>query len=104
MYVPSEGRRGSALAQVNPLAAFRGGLATLFATHPPTAQRVARLRAIDLEGKPFEAEGTDLFARAMQHELDHLDAKLLADYVGRIKRQLITRKLQREAEEEGASD
>lgn len=34
------------LAQVNPLSAFRGGLASLFATHPPTEQRVARLQAI----------------------------------------------------------
>jgi len=33
------------LAQVNPLAAF-GGAAKLFSTHPPTAERVARLRAI----------------------------------------------------------
>jgi peptide deformylase len=64
----------------------------------------ARMRALGLDGKLFEVEGSDLFARAMQHELDHLDAKLLADYVGRIKRQLITRRLQREAEEEGASE
>jgi len=63
----------------------------------------ARVRAVDLEGRPFEAEGSELFARAIQHETDHLDAKLLADHVGRIKRQLITRRLQREAEEEGAS-
>jgi len=35
------------LAQVNPLAAFRpGGMANLFATHPPTAERVARLEAM----------------------------------------------------------
>jgi heat shock protein HtpX len=38
------------LAQVNPLSAFRGGLASLFATHPPTEQRVARLRAIARSG------------------------------------------------------
>ena len=38
------------LAQVNPLSAFRGGLASLFATHPPTEQRVARLRAIAKSG------------------------------------------------------
>jgi heat shock protein HtpX len=34
------------LAQVNPLSAFNGGLATLFSTHPPTEERIARLRAM----------------------------------------------------------
>ena len=61
----------------------------------------ARVRATDLEGKAFEMKGEGLLARAMQHESDHLNGKLLADYVGRIKRQLITRKLAkaRDAEE-----
>jgi len=34
------------LAQVNPLAAHGGGMARLFSTHPPTAERVARLEAM----------------------------------------------------------
>ena len=34
------------LAQVNPLAAYRGGLSKLFSTHPSTEERVARLRAL----------------------------------------------------------
>jgi heat shock protein HtpX len=35
------------LAQVNPLQAFGGrGMSTLFSTHPPTEDRVARLRAL----------------------------------------------------------
>jgi heat shock protein HtpX len=34
------------LAQVNPLSALSGGLAGLFSTHPPTEERVARLRAM----------------------------------------------------------
>jgi peptide deformylase len=58
----------------------------------------AKIRATDLDGNVFEREGKDLFARAMQHEFDHLNGKLLADYVGRIKRQLIARKLARAAE------
>ena len=34
------------LAQVNPLSAFSGGIASLFSTHPPTEERIARLEAI----------------------------------------------------------
>ncbi len=34
------------LAQVNPLAAHGGGFSRLFSTHPPTADRVARLEAM----------------------------------------------------------
>jgi heat shock protein HtpX len=34
------------LAQVNPLSAYRGGIASLFSTHPPTTERVARLEAL----------------------------------------------------------
>ena len=34
------------LAMVNPLSAFRGGLAAMFSTHPPIGERIARLEAI----------------------------------------------------------
>jgi len=57
----------------------------------------ARVRASGLDGKEFVAEGEGLYARAMQHEHDHLVNKLLIDWVGPIKRKLIQRKLEREA-------
>lgn len=40
------------LAQVNPLGAHPGRLAGLFSTHPPTAERVARLQAMEEPGRP----------------------------------------------------
>src|SRR6185436_19524894 len=60
----------------------------------------AKVRAMDLEGKTFEAEGEALFARALQHETDHLNGRLLIDQVGPVKREIIKRKLRRDAEAE----
>lgn len=39
----------------------------------------AILRAEDLEGAPFELTGDDLLARVWQHELDHLNGRLIVD-------------------------
>ena len=63
----------------------------------------ARIQAFDLRGQPFSTDGEGLYARAMQHEHDHNINRLLIDYVGPIKRQMIKRKLAREAER-GAED
>ena len=60
----------------------------------------ARVRAQDLDGKGFEIEGEGLFARALQHENDHLSGRLLIDMVGPVKRQIIKRKMRKENEAE----
>src|SRR5512138_3302728 len=54
-----------------------------------------RVRAFGLDGKPFEIEGEALLARCLLHENDHLTGKLLVDFVGPLKRQMIKKKLQR---------
>jgi peptide deformylase len=62
----------------------------------------ARVRAQDLEGKAYEIEGAGLFARALQHENDHLEGRLLVDMVGPVKRQIIKRKMRKENEAEAS--
>ena len=44
------------------------------------------VRALDRHGKEFEVEATDLLARCLQHEIDHLDGKLFLDYLSVLKR------------------
>jgi len=57
--------------------------------------RWAKLRAINVEGQEFEAEGEGLFGRALQHELDHLTGRLMIDLVGMVKKEVIKRKMKR---------
>jgi peptide deformylase len=44
------------------------------------------VRAMDIEGKSFEVEASELLARCLQHEIDHLDGKLFLDYLSVLKR------------------
>ncbi|HUQ48259.1 MAG TPA: peptide deformylase [Gemmatimonadaceae bacterium] len=44
------------------------------------------VRGLDEQGKQVEVEGTELLARCMQHEIDHLDGKLFIDYLSVLKR------------------
>ncbi|MGH7669189.1 MAG: peptide deformylase [Gemmatimonadaceae bacterium] len=44
------------------------------------------VRALDRTGKPFEVEGTDLLARCMLHEIDHLFGTLFIDHLSVLKR------------------
>ena len=50
---------------------------------------------IDVNGA-IQKRGFDgLWATCVQHEIDHLNGKLFIDYIGVMKRQLITRKMQK---------
>ena len=58
------------------------------------------VRATNLAGDVFEAEGEGLLARAIQHEYDHLTGKLMVDFVGPLKKQMIKRKLKKSQAEQ----
>jgi len=55
-----------------------------------------RVRAFDRHGKPLEVEGDGLLARALQHEIDHLNGLLLIDRIGRVKREFFRKRYARE--------
>ena len=46
----------------------------------------------DIEGKNHEDEPEGLFAVCFQHEIDHLEGKLLVDYISPLKRDRIRKK------------
>ncbi|WP_051521269.1 peptide deformylase [Rubellimicrobium mesophilum] len=50
---------------------------------------------IDLEGKAQRERFEGLWAVCVQHEIDHLNGKLFIDYLGTIKRGVITRKMEK---------
>jgi len=56
------------------------------------AKRI-RMKSYDLEGNLVEVEAEGLLARAIQHEIDHLDGKLFIDCLGVIGRTRISGKV-----------
>lgn len=54
-----------------------------------------RVGWIDINGNPQEKDFDGLWATCVQHEIDHLNGKLFIDYLGPMKRQMMTRKSQK---------
>ena len=54
-----------------------------------------KVRAQNVKGEFFEVEGTELLARAMLHEIDHLHGILFIDRLSRLKRELILRRIKK---------
>jgi len=49
----------------------------------------------DLDGQTVQQDFDGLWATCVQHEIDHLNGKLFIDYLKPLKRQMITRKMQK---------
>ena len=56
------------------------------------------VRAQDLSGKPFELEAADYMARAICHEVDHLDGILFTDHLRGLRKERVRRQLKKLAE------
>ena len=60
-----------------------------------TRPEFVQVEWVDLDGKQRSEEFNGLKSTCVQHEIDHLNGKLFIDYLGPMKRQLITRKMQK---------
>ena len=58
----------------------------------------ATIRAMNLDGALFEESGEELVARIFQHEMDHLEGRLLADRMGSVAK-LANRRALKDLEE-----
>lgn len=53
------------------------------------------LRYVGRDGKAHELEADGLLATAIQHELDHLNGKLIIDFLSRLRRDMVVRKFKK---------
>ena len=60
-----------------------------------TRPKVVDVRWIDRDGNEVQDTFDGLWATCVQHEIDHLNGKLFIDYLGPMKRQMITRRMQK---------
>lgn len=60
-----------------------------------TRPKVVEVEWMDRDGNAQREAFDGLWATCVQHEIDHLDGKLFIDYLKPLKRQMITRKMQK---------
>ena len=52
-----------------------------------------QLKYIDYDGRPKELKANGLLSTCIQHEIDHLDGILFIDYLSKLKKDMIIKKL-----------
>jgi peptide deformylase len=58
-----------------------------------------RVKALDVEGKPFELEADGLLSVCIQHEIDHLDGKVFVQYLSQLKQTRLKNKIAKAAKD-----
>ena len=54
-----------------------------------------RVRYTDADGRTLERDADGLLATAIQHELDHLDGRLIIDFMSKLRRDMVVRKFRK---------
>lgn len=101
--ISREEGEGEAVVLINPEIYESSGEATMeegCLSLPDIREDIVRpefikVRCLNLEGKKVDFECGGLLARVIQHENDHLLGKLLIDYLGPLKRNLLKSKLRK---------
>jgi len=57
------------------------------------------IKYLDYHGKPQEIRTEGMLATCIQHEIDHLEGILFIDYLSKLKRTMITKKLSKQKKE-----
>jgi len=60
-----------------------------------TRPKRIRLRYLDVHGKTQELEAEDLLSQCIQHEIDHLNGVLFIDHISKLKRDMMTRRVEK---------
>jgi peptide deformylase len=60
------------------------------------------VEALDQDGRPFRKEVGGLVARAIQHEIDHLDGIMFFDHLSPLKRQTLLKRWRKEHKDDAS--
>ncbi|MCD4813702.1 peptide deformylase [bacterium] len=100
--IPSKSGPAEKYAMINPIlvskskakdTADEGCLSFPNIYGPVERSEEVEIRAMDIEGKSFTVKGTGLLARALQHELDHLDAIVFVEKMNVVYRMRFAKQL-----------
>jgi peptide deformylase len=100
--VPLDDEKRAQFALINPKISKRAGtetgeegcLSIPGVWEDVTRARSIHVEALDEQGRAIQIEADGYLARALQHEVDHLDGVLFVDRLSALKRQFLRRQLE----------
>lgn len=61
-----------------------------------------RVQYLDIAGQQQDLKADGLLATAIQHEIDHLNGKMIIDFLSRLKRDIVIRRFKKQARDASA--